>query len=126
MISRLPAAINCEHRVRQVGRVQQTRFIGRAPDRINRFVLEQKNFIGAIRMLVLMGNNVFLERERVGESDPAKPHNAKISHICFAPGIPIRADSCALKWVKPIASASAASESGLSVNPRRALTIKAT
>src|SRR5436853_3512893 len=126
MISRLTAAINCEHRMRQVRAAQQTRFVRGAPDRINRFVLEQKNFIGAFRMLVFIGNDLFLKCECVLEIDPAKPGNSQIGHICFAPGTPIRADSCALKWVKPIARASAASASGVSVKPRSARTMNAT
>ena len=47
-------------------------------------------------------------------------------HICAAPGIPNRADSCARKWVSAIASASAESGSGVSVNPSNARIMNAT
>src|SRR5260370_25159501 len=110
-IGRVPAAVDRKKWMRQMRSAQQTRFVRRAPDGVNRFVLEQEHLIGRIAIFSLSHNNVFLERKRVGEIDLAEPANSKITcpaggpsrtglsrrraHICVAPGIPIRAVSCA-------------------------------
>ena len=70
-----------------------------------------------------------IEPQRGGE-DEADVERAKIqaacTHICVISRTPSRAVSAARKCVSPIASASAASASGVSVKPRSARTMNAT
>src|SRR5712692_10959133 len=63
MIGRLAAAVDRKKWMRQMRSAQQTRFVRRAPDGVNRFVLEQEHFVGRIAIFALSRNNVFLERE---------------------------------------------------------------
>src|SRR5690348_13280953 len=105
---------------------QQTRFVRRATNGVNGFVLEQQDLVGRLGFFAFLGDDFFLKFECISKCDASKPTNAKLVHICFAPGIPIRAASCARMWVRPIASASAASASGVSVKPRSARTMNAT
>ena len=45
VISRLTAAIDREKRIGKMRRAEQTRFVRRSPNRVNRFVFEQKHFV---------------------------------------------------------------------------------
>src|SRR5207245_4791993 len=111
MIGRLAAAVDRKKWMRQMRSAQLTRFVRRAPDGVNRFVLEQEHFVGSSAIFALSRNNVFLERKRVSEFDLAEPADSKIAcyagglcrraHICVAPGIPTRAVSCARTCVRP-------------------------
>ncbi len=127
VIGRLAAAIDGKKRMWQMGCIHQARLIGRPADRINRFVLEKKQLVGGVAILSLFGDQFLLERERFFEIHAAEPAPLKrLVHICFLAGIPWRAASCERKCVRPMASASAASASGVSVRPRSARTMKAT
>src|SRR5689334_4315756 len=106
---------------------RQARAVRRSPDGIDRVVLEQKQMIWQRTVGPFRGHQCFLPRQGFLKANTAEPLNLELlAHICFAPGNPTRAPSCARKCVNPIASASAASWSGVSVRPRRARTIKAT
>src|SRR5438094_5035097 len=93
-------------------------------------MLEQKQFIFQRPILPFLGKEFFLQRQRIGKFHSPEPAHAKIRHgfvhICAPTGTPKRAASCERRCVKPIASASAASASGVSVKPRSARTMNAT
>src|SRR5438445_13791179 len=102
-----------------------------APDCGNLVVLEQKQIIFQSALVALFGHNLFLQGERVRKFHSAEPTHIKRIimgdvHICVPPESPSAAASCARKCVRAIASASAASASGVSVKPRSARTINAT
>ena len=127
VIGRLAAAINGKERMRQEGGIDQARLIRRSADRVNRFVLEKKQLVGSVAILALFRDQFLLQPERSLKIRAAEPTPRKcLVHICFSAAIPRRAPSCERKWVRPMASASAASASGVSVRPRSARTINAT
>src|ERR1700686_4795553 len=108
-------------------RVHQARLVRRPANRVNRLMLEQKQLVDGVWILPLFRDQFLLERERFFEIHAAKPVALEwLVHICFSAGIPRHAASCALKWVSPMASASAASAAGVSVKPRSARTMNAT
>src|SRR4051794_33816164 len=127
VVSRLSAAINRKQRMRQMGRAAETRLIGRASDRVNRIVLEEQQLVGDVSSSTFASDNFFLLHQRIREADPAEPTCCEsVVHICAPAGTPSRAASCERRCVRPMASASAASLCGVSVNPSIARTINAT
>src|SRR5207248_11403491 len=92
--------------------------------------LDQKQFIFQQSILPFSGKEFSLQQERIGKFHSPEPAHPKIRHdfvhICAPLGTPKRAASCERRCVKPIASASAASASGVSVRPRSARTMNAT
>src|SRR5262249_42838119 len=128
MICCLTATINGEKRMRQMRgakfatanlpRRGQTGLIRSAPDGVNGFMLEQKQLIFHRGVVPLSGDDFFLQRQRLREFHSTEPAYAKKRcgvHIWMPPAIPSRAASCARRCVRAIASASAASGSGVSV-----------
>src|SRR5205823_12641957 len=139
--------------MRQMRRTEQAGSVRCAANCVNRLMLKQKQFVFQRAVLAFLGKEFFLQYERVGKIHSAKPTHAKIwraellrrqrrfarhrlrlglagarpsIHICAPLGTPKRAASCERRCVKPIASASAASASGVSVKPRSARTMNAT
>src|SRR5437762_10271770 len=108
----------------------QTGLIRSAPDCVNRFMLEQKQLVLQRGVVPFPGDDFFLQRQRLREFNSAEPTHIKRTsdgiHICIPPGRPRVTASCARRCVRAIASASAASASGVSVKPRSARTINAT
>src|SRR2546430_6308318 len=127
VISRLTATVDGKKWMRQMRCTEQAGSVRCAANCVYGLMLEQKQFIFQRAIFSFLAHDFFLQCECVGESHPAEPAYAKIAiHICTPPGTPRRAASCERRWVKPIASASAASASGVSFKPRSARTMKAT
>src|SRR5438128_1284511 len=99
MIGRLTAAIDGEERMWQMRSAQQTGLIRSAPDCVNRFMLEQEQFVQLGQIFSLRRDNFLLHRERTSESLSPNPTHVNINnrgaHICVAPGRPNLALSCA-------------------------------
>src|SRR5438874_13429749 len=108
----------------------QTGLIWSTPDCVNRLMLEQKQLIFHRGVVPFPGDDFFLQHQRLCEFNSAKPTHIKRTsdgiHICIPPGRPRATASCARRCVRAMASASAASASGVSVKPRSARTMKAT
>ena len=68
VISRLPAAIDRDERMRQMRGAAQTRLIGGAADGVNRLVLEKPEFVGRVRIRALPPDQFILLRECVRET----------------------------------------------------------
>ena len=126
VVGGLTAAIGAVDRVGEKGFLTEAGIVPVAPHRIDGFMLEKEQVVFEIARDLSVEDG-FLQVEALVVGDPAEPSGRNFpAHRLRVAVMRGTGEAIVLRWVNPMAIASAASLGGVSVSPSRARIIKAT